>query len=206
MLLILDLDDTIFETKSMDMSLFDPARRVVEEFTLKQYGAEETQQIVNEIKESPFDTVADKYNIPEHIQSRFYLSIQSIAYNLNIKVYDDYRVLRQLTCVKYLVTTGITNLQKAKIDALRIAPDFQEIFIDDPFDKNRKFKKGIFQQIITGIDPKQVWVIGDNPNSELKAGKELGLNTVQRLHENIEKSAHADHVIQTFDELKNIII
>ena len=178
----------------------------MEEFTITLYGEEESQQIVYEIKESPFDTVANMYYITEQVRSRFYLSIQSIAYNLDIKVYEDYRVLRKLTCLKYLVTTGITNLQKAKIDALQIAPDFQEIFIDDPFDKNRKFKKGIFEQIITGIDPKQVWIIGDNPNSELKTGKELGLNTVQRLHENIEKSVYADYVIQTFDELKNIIL
>jgi putative hydrolase of the HAD superfamily len=204
MILILDLDDTIFETNSMDMSIFDPARKVIEEYTVNHYGQIESDNIINEIKQLPFDTVANKYNFPIERRNRFYYTIQNIPYNLNLSVFSDYSFLQQIDCDKYLVTTGMTNLQTAKIKALSIHADFQEIYIDDPFDTKRKFKKGIFQEIVKKTDNKEVWVIGDNPESELLAGKELGLKTIQRLKNN-KKSIHADYEIRAFDELKRIL-
>lgn len=204
MILILDLDDTIFETNSMDMSVFDPAQKVIEEYTIKSFGQRDSDNIINKIKQLPFDIVANKYNFPTEIRNRFYYIIQNTRYDLNISVFPDYSFLQEINCAKYLVTTGMINLQKAKIKALSIDADFQKIYIDNPFDKKRKFKKGIFQEIMQETASEEVWVIGDNPEAELLAGKELGLKTIQRLNNN-EKSMHADYEIKAFDELKMIL-
>lgn len=204
MILILDLDDTIFETKSMDMSVFDPAKALLEQYTLKKFGKEVSNQIIEEIKCFPFDVVADKYQFPDEIRKQFYDTIQTLNYSLSIKPFNDYSALKKLNHEMYLVTTGITQLQKAKIEALQISSDFKSILIDDPFDANRKKKRGLFQEILGTASPNDFWVIGDNPDSELKAGKYLKMNTVQRIKENQEVSHFSDYSIETFDELERV--
>ncbi len=108
---------------------------------------------------------------------------------------------------KYLVTAGFSRLQKAKIEALKIESDFKEVFIDDPFDPNRQFKQQFFEQILhsTQMPPEKTWVIGDNPSMELKAGKSLNLNTIQRLNPHNQRSEYADHTIFSFEDLLLIL-
>ena len=88
-----------------------------------------------------------------------------------------------------------------------IENDFTEIFVDDPSEKNRIYKKGIFQKIIQKSKklPNQIWVIGDNSESEIKAGNELGLRTIHRLKEGEGKSTKAEYGIHSFAELQKII-
>lgn len=99
----------------------------------------------------------------------------------------------------------MTNLQKAKIEALGISSDFKDIFVDDPFDSNRKQKIGLFQEISKTKVPNQYWVIGDNPESELKSGKSLGMNTIQRITEEQKVSVYSYYSIRTFNELEGIL-
>lgn len=206
MILILDLDGTIFETKSMDMSIFDPARKIIEEFSIRTLGGEISNEIIEELKSYPFDIVANKYQFPNQLRQQFYKVIQGIDYDLAIKPYADYSALKQLNLEMYLVTTGISKLQKAKIEALKIASDFNDVFIDDPFEPRRKHKLGLFQEISESKDPSQFWVIGDNPDSELKAGKDLGMNTVQRINQNQDRSKLSDYSIISFNELEEILL
>lgn len=205
MILILDLDDTIFETRSMDMTVFDPAKRVVEEFALGHFGNQVSTKIIEEIKSIPFDIVANKYEFPDEVRSRFYTTIQNIDYQLSIDTYEDYSALKRLGHEMYLVTTGMTNLQLAKIEALGIASDFVGVFVDDPFAMHRREKIGFFREILGQREPDRFWVIGDNPESELKAGRKLGMNTIQRLNGRHDPSDHTDYTIQSFYELEKII-
>lgn len=203
--LILDLDDTIFRTKSMDMAVFDPARQLIEDFALEEYGSEVSNEIIEEMKKSPFDVVANKYQFPDNLSLQFYEVIQSLDYDLSIEPFEDYDALRRLNVPMYLVTTGMPKLQKAKVAALDIANDFVDIFIDNPFNLQRKYKAGIFRDILEHHESTQLWVVGDNPNSELKAGKDLGMNTIQRIGVNGEKSVFSDYVIHTFHEIEAIV-
>lgn len=208
MILILDLDDTIFPAQTLDYSIFENAKNIIERFTLETYGYVESAKIIEEVKLIPFDIVARKHNFPEEIIDQFQKEIDSIDYQLDIRVFEDYHHLKNLNVEKYLVTAGFSRLQQAKINALNIASDFKEIFIDDPFDPNRKFKQQFFEHIqkSTHLPPDKIWVIGDNPVMELKAGKALDLNTVQRMNEFSEPSEYADHYIHSFEDLHAILI
>lgn len=207
MILILDLDDTIFPAKTLDYSIFDQAKNIIEQYTLNAFGIKKSNMIIEEVKLVPFDIVARRYNFPKEVIRRFEKEINSINYQLDIQVFEDYDHLKTLNFEKYLVTAGFSSLQKAKITALNIEADFQEIFIDDPFDPNRKFKQQFFEDILemTKTPPDKVWVIGDNPEMELKAGKNLNLNTVQRLSNHNQRSEFADHSIDSFKDLLEIL-
>jgi len=138
----------------------------------------------------------------------FYEKIALINYeHLDIKPFADYSNITAIKMDKILVTTGLSELQNAKIDALGIRNDFKEIHIDDPRSNPRIGKYGIFKNIIhsTGLDPKEIWVIGDNPDSEIKAANQLGIKTIQRNSKSKNKSEYANYHIDSFDLLAAIL-
>ena len=206
-MLIVDLDDTLFETRSIAPSTFKPALEPIERFGKAHYSADLFQKMVEDLWSYPFDLVAGKYGIPLAIQDEFYKILATMNYQLNINPFNDYKALKEIDRRKILVTTGVRKLQEAKIDSLEIESDFEAIFIDDPKDEARKHKIGWFRDIIGRYrsSPSEIWVIGDNPEAELKAGKTLGMRTVQRLKQHGTRADTADHAIRTFFELKAII-
>ena len=108
---------------------------------------------------------------------------------------------------KILVTTGLSELQNAKIDALGIRDDFTRIIIDDPRIEPRNTKYKIFQEILksTNKSADQIWVIGDNPKSEIAAAYNLGMNTIQRKSNTKTRSKMAKYYVSNFSELSNIL-
>lgn len=208
-MLILDLDDTIFETKSMDPKLFDPAISLVKDYYTKQDQEVKLTEIISSLWRNPVDYVFQKYNAPEDLVTEFYNRIGSIDYDsMQIKPFEDYIELDKLHFSKILVTTGLEELQRAKIRALKITDDFTSIHVDDPRLKPRNTKQEIFKNILyeSSLEPEQIWVIGDNPESEIIAGKQLGMNTIQRRSKSKSESEYTDHYIDSFHELENIIL
>ena len=55
------------------------------------------------------------------------------------------------------------------------------------------------------MHPQNTYVIGDNPNSELKAGFELEINTIQVSKFGQEKSEYSNNIISDFSELASIV-
>jgi len=200
-LLILDLDDTIFETKSIDPQIFDPLIQLIHDYASAKYDQETTEKITQALWHRPFDVVANKFNFSQEIIDSFYHTINQLSFDLNISTFPDYHFLKTLPFPKILVTTGFQSLQKAKIKALEIESDFTSIYIDDPSQDNRIYKKGIFTQIINQhqLDASQIWVIGDNPDSELKAGRTLGMSTIQIIKGNTPASSNADYHISSYE-------
>lgn len=70
-----------------------------------------------------------------------------------------------------------------------------------------EFNSEKIKNIITShpTESNQIWVIGDNPQSVLKAGHELGLRTIQRIKDKKTPSIYAEFTIQSFAELETII-
>ena len=203
-MLILDLDDTIFDTSSINANLFDPAIALIK----AHYAQNESDSIIADLWLLPVDVVFTKYDVPASLISAFYTQIAQIDYRqLAIKTFADYPEIRKFSINKILVTTGLEELQRAKIRALGIESDFDAIYIDDPRNDPRKFKTDIFRQILldTQKSPDQIWVIGDNPESEIKSGKKLGMRTIQRKAKNKHLSEYADYQIESFAELPGII-
>lgn len=206
-MLILDLDNTIFETKSINPEIFKPILEVIEEYyhSINEYSI--ANQLFKEFWSIPMDEVFAKYNTPKKIRDQALIKFNEIDFHLEIYTYDDYEILKSIEKEKMLVTTGYERLQLAKVKALKIKQDFKEIFIDNPISKNRKYKLGIFKEILEKekLKPEQIWVIGDSVDNEIKAGKELGMNTIQRLKNGDKKSSFSDFGISTFHELNKII-
>ncbi|WP_298512502.1 HAD family hydrolase [uncultured Kordia sp.] len=206
-LLIFDLDDTLFETKSIEKKAVQPIFDTFEPLLIHRFGTALTAKIVSELWKYPFDVVAQKYNFGATLNAEFAHLVHTHEYELNINTFDDFTVIEHLPQEKILVTTGFSKLQNAKIDALGIKNMFSEVYIDDILSATRIFKKGIFQNILLKrkIDPALVYIIGDNPDSELKAGFELGLHTIQVSKFGQEKSNYAKYCISDFNELLPIL-
>ena len=206
-LLIFDLDDTLFETKSISKKSVKPIFDKFENLLIKRFGEVMTEKIVPELWKYPFDFVAQKYNFDNNLNSEFASLVNEYEYQLNIKTFEDFGIIQNLQQEKILVTTGFLKLQNAKIRDLGIEKEFGEIYIDNILDPKRIHKKGIFKNIILekNINPNLIYVIGDNPNSELKAGFELNLNTIQVAKLGQEKSKYAKHCITDFNELITIL-
>jgi len=206
-LLIFDLDDTLFETKSISKESVNPIFDKFESLLINKFGKEITKQIILELWKFPFDFVAKKYKFNNNLNSEFSRLVNEYEYEFNIGTFEDFGVIQNLKQEKILVTTGFSKLQNAKIRDLGIREEFSEIYFDEIFDPKRVFKKGIFENILfeKKIDPKLVYVIGDNPNSELKAGFELGLNTIQVSKLGQKKSEYSDYYISDYNEFITIL-
>lgn len=206
-MLILDLDNTIFETNSISPELFNPIFEIIQSFYNSNGETEKATKIIAELWTTPMDSVFEKYTTPKVIQDQAYDKLNDLDFKLQIETYADYDVLNKFNHQKILVTTGFEKLQKAKIQSLKIESDFNKIFIDDPLSKARKYKLGIFKKILeqSQLEANEIWVIGDSVENEIKAGKKLGMNTIQRLKKGTEKSKYSDFGIETFHELIEIL-
>lgn len=208
MLLILDLDDTIFATQSMGPEIFAPVFQLLKDYFERTKNQEVAAAVLEDLWQMPFDSIVKKYSVPRKLQDQVLEKLEMLDYDLKIQTFSDYPALVKIPVPKVLVTTGFSNLQEAKIDALNIRNHFEEIHIDDPFQKDRKHKRGIFQELISArkLSVASIWAIGDNPNSEIIAAKELGVRTIQRLQsKNQLSSPLADYSIHSFLELSGIL-
>ncbi|MEM9545207.1 MAG: HAD family hydrolase [Bacteroidota bacterium] len=206
-MLIVDLDDTIFKTSSMNPKIFDSAIEVIVNYYIKS-EKRVLKEIVNALWEKPIDVVFHSYGTPTEIQKEFYAEISQIEYSeLKIEPFADYTVLKEIDMDQVLVTTGLLELQNAKINALGIRDDFKQVLIDDPRTKPRIDKYQLFRQILgsSKLKANEIWVIGDNPDSEIKAASKLGINTIQRRSESKMKSDLADYYIESFNELPKLL-
>lgn len=204
--IILDLDDTIFQTKSMDSKLFEPFF----EFFTSNLKSIYDEQIIEAIQEDlwahPWDYVINKYKIPMEIVINSITVLDNLPSDLAISTYEDYTFVKTLSVPKFLVTTGLTSLQKLKIKALNIENDFIKIVINDPF-LQKKSKLEIFKELVNEFNliPENIYVIGDNSDSEIKAGNELNMLTIQILKPGVIKGNHAQYHISDFNELAQIM-
>ncbi len=88
------------------------------------------------------------------------------------------RIVNSKNIIKILVTKGDRQLQQQKIKNLDIEPHFQRILIC-PRDED---KKKCFKNALKEFPDKEVWVIGNRLDSEIRYGKELGLKTIYLCH------------------------
>jgi putative hydrolase of the HAD superfamily len=190
----------------MDNRIFAPFFNHLTQKLATSFDQKTIDNLINDLWERPFYVVINKYNIPFATIKDSISILETLEINLNISTFDDYSFIKNLNARRFLVTTGLTALQKAKIKALKIENDFDEIIINDPF-KEAKTKRDIFYhlKIKYGLSNNTTFVVGDNPESEIKAGNSLDFTTIQILRENIIKGDNARHYINSFVDLDVII-
>ncbi|WP_276495932.1 HAD family hydrolase [Pontibacter litorisediminis] len=200
--LILDLDNTIYPVPSIGEELFKPFFDVLEDSGDFEGDLKEIKQDMMRI---PFQKVAEKYKFSEQLKKKGDNILQNLAYDKEIEPYEDFSMVRKLPYKRFLVTTGYEKMQQSKVKQLYLEADFEEVHVVDP-SKTDKTKKDVFKSILERYNYKaaEVLVIGDDPESELKAGQELGIATVLYSREG-KQSPYATHSISRFEELERLL-
>ena len=126
--------------------------------------------------------------------------------------YGDLDALRDLKAAPlllqlFLVTSGFRRLQQSKVKALGLDQLLTGLHIDAIDESGPKGKLHAFRSILRdhNLSPSEVLVVGDNPESEIAAGNELGMTTIQILRPGVPPSAAATHQIRSLHELKKLM-
>ncbi len=174
--IIYDLDNTIYPVHSIADRLFADLFQMILE---NGEHARNMESIKNDMMRKPFQVVAAKYHFSDALAQKGLELLRNLTYHGVIEPFSDYPEIKKLPAERYLVTTGFFHLQQSKIKQLGIEQDFKEIHIVDPATTD-KTKKDIFKSIMqrNGYTASEVLVVGDDPESEIKAAKELSMDAV----------------------------
>lgn len=175
--IILDLDNTIYPVSSISGNLFQAVFGFVDTLA-EEIGTEEIEKAKAEMQRRPYQQVAEKFNFSEAAKNKGLDLLKDLEYALPMQPYEEYKYISETPIDKYLVTTGFTKLQWSKIRLLGIEADFKAIYIVDP-QISSETKKDIFAMIMSNNNyrPEELLVIGDDPESEIKAAGSLGIDT-----------------------------
>lgn len=178
--LILDLDNTIYPVSSIADDLFRELFRVLDQYSgsINTEDKDRIHQIKEEMTRRPFHHIADEYGLSNELRTRMTETLKYMSYDKPMQPYPDYQYIRSIPLDKFLVTTGFEKLQLSKVKMLGIGGDFKDIHIVDP-EVSTATKKDVFVKIMKehGYNQDELLVIGDDPQSEIKAAKELGIDT-----------------------------
>lgn len=195
--LIFDLDNTIYAVSSIAGRLFAPLFQLLEE-------SEEPGDNLNAIKQDlmrkPFQWIAEKYGFSQSLTEKGVHLLQNLTYDGQIEPFPDYEEIKKLPQKKFLVTSGFQKLQQSKIEKLQLEQDFEEIVI---VDVEATSKKEVFAGLLQryNLVPSAVLAIGDDPDSELKAARELGIDAVLYNHHHEQPNQQSFPVIFNYREL-----
>ncbi|WDF54313.1 HAD family hydrolase [Mucilaginibacter sp. KACC 22063] len=203
--LILDLDNTIFKSKTISDDVFAEIKTLMHEYR-GNISNEQLDEIWDQLSRTPFQKIADNYPFKEGFKEKGIEILKETVYNGTATPYKDYELIQSIPLEKYLVTFGFVKLQNSKVDALGIRGDFKEVHIVDP-ELRPITKKDIFQQIMDehGYSKEDLLVIGDDPESEIKAAKELKIKTYLYDPESRFKTGTADYHEQNYKLLLKLV-
>ena len=174
--LIFDLDNTIYPVHSIGAALFAPLFALIEDSgeMLTKMDA-----VKDAIQRKPFQMVAAEFGFSETLTQTGIGLLQNLSYDGPIHPFADFHLIKDLPQPKFLVTTGFTRLQESKIDGMQIRSLFREIHIVDPMLEART-KKNVFSDILLRYtyQPDEVLIIGDDPDSEIKAAQALDIPVI----------------------------
>lgn len=173
--LILDLDDTIYPTKSLGDENFEGFFDLLSQYN-DSVSIDELERAKEMMWINPIHVVAREFGFSDRMYEKSMEFFHQPNFTFDIQPFDNFQKIIDLGITMFLVTTGPVQLQQPKIDSLNIRHLFKEIIIDDPMSSNGG-KADAFQKILNNhaIKREELLVIGDNPESEIKAAEELGL-------------------------------
>jgi putative hydrolase of the HAD superfamily len=206
--LILDLDNTIYPVSSIAGHLFAELFATLNEFAdiINQDDDSRLNRIKNEMTRRPFQHIAEEFALPDEVRIKMINTLKNMTYDLPMYPFEDYEHIRNISLDKFLVTTGFSKLQWSKVKMLGIEKDFKEIHIVDP-EINHNTKKDVFEAIMHrhSYQPNELLVIGDDPESEIKAAKVLGVDTVLYDIINTYTNERATYKIDSMKDVRNIL-
>jgi len=203
--IIFDLDMCIFDTRTL-------GERILEPVLLSLHTSSVPEDIQREIDRMLWTTsledIIEIFSLPQDVAESMRQAHLQLVVPSTIKTFGDEYLISAMSGYHILVTSGYDLWQSRKIEQLGVSVLFDEVIIDvidNP--QVRKGKKQIFLELMRrhGWYSDEIVVVGDNPHSELKAGRELNMITVQILRPTIEKKDGFDHYISSFLELLPIV-
>lgn len=149
---------------------------------------EDYQSSKKEMLRTPFQKVAHKYGFKEEAINNAVAFLKNRSVTKPLMPSKDYHYIKNLEGRKFIVTAGFEKQQISKVKMLGIANDFEEILVVDVFVSN---KKDAFNQLISkhSLQKEEILIIGDDAESEIKYGLELGIETFLLDPDNIHPNA-----------------
>ncbi len=201
---IFDLDNCLAPANEIGEELFAPAFDAMRSANRGTLSEQSLQEAFADCWRHPLDWVAAKHGFTQDMTDAAWQVFVKTEVKQPMHGYEDLKVLSELPVERFLVTSGFRRLQESKITALNFQTLFTAVFIDAIDEPDRKGKQGIFEQILEAyqLTPAEVLVVGDNPDSEIEAGNQLGLRTVQILRPGVPRGDNATLYIRSLTELK----
>jgi len=171
----IDLDNTIYFTKPNEEQLMGELYRFLEKQDLG-ISNEAFALAKQEMLRTPFQKIAEKYGFRAEAMPAVLAYLQNREVTQPLKPADDYHYIKNLKGRKFIVTAGFTNQQNSKVKMLGIAADFESVYVVDISTSN---KKEAFQELIDKyqLNKDDILIIGDDAESEIRFGLELGIDT-----------------------------
>lgn len=200
---IFDLDNCLCPATAAGQGLFAPAFEAIRRANRGAVDEQTLERALGECWYTAFDLVAQLHGFSQEMAAAGREAFARLEIAEPIEGYADLHLVQRLPLRRFLVTSGFRRLQQSKIERLKLEPCFEGIFIDAIDEPGHPGKQHLFERILESAQcaPCDVLVIGDNPLSELLAGRNLGMVTVQTLRPGIKKSPVADHHVESFQEL-----
>lgn len=200
--IIFDLDNTVYPVASIGNKLFNIVYKLIEQDG--RYTGD-LEEIKKTIQKKPFQVVAEEFHFHEELTSKALELLSDLEYKDTIEPFDDFILTNDIDCLKFLVTTGFTKLQRSKIKQLNLEKNFETCYVVDPA-ASQLTKKNVFIEIMQEhrLKPEEVLVVGDDIHSEIKAGQELGIETLVYDYAGTMGSLQDYNAITNYDKLKSI--
>lgn len=171
----IDLDNTIYFTKPNEEQLMGELYRFLESLDLG-ISDEDFQLAKQDMLRTPFLKVAKKYGFREEVMPEVLSYLENREVSKPLKPSDDYHYIKNLKGRKFIVTAGFQKQQVSKVKMLGIAGDFEDVRVVDVSVRN---KKDVFEELIDqhNLNVDDILIIGDDADSEIRYGLELGIST-----------------------------
>jgi putative hydrolase of the HAD superfamily len=205
--LIFDLDNCLCSARAVGESCFSPAFAAIRAAAPSGFAPTQLRRVFRDCWTHDFEAVCTKHALTVEMRQAGFAAFADAEVRKPIEGYGDLPRLAALPGRKFLVSSGFTRLQTSKVRALGLAGVFERVVIDAIDSPPRKGKQHIFEELLSavGVSAGEAWVIGDNAESELAAGRHLGCRTVQTLRPGVVVDPHAQHHVRGLRELRTLL-
>ena len=205
--IIFDLDNCLCPASAVGPDFFEPAFDAVRAANRGVLSDADLERAFAECWYTAFDAVALQFGFGKAMVDAGHAAFARLEVTSSLAGYADLPIVREPPGRRYLVTSGFRKLQESRIRALGIATWFDNVFVDAIDEPDHPGKQNIFEAILTQGSwcADEVMVVGDNPRSELAAGRRLGMVTVQILGPGVSTCADVDHHVARLEELRPLL-
>jgi putative hydrolase of the HAD superfamily len=205
--IIFDLDNCLSAADEVGPEILEPTFAAIRRANNDTLSDEALERALADCWRHPLDYVAKEHGFSAEMLAAGWEVAARTEVVTPMRGYPDLDVLAELPARLFLVTSGFRRLQASKIKALGFGPLFEAIYIDAIDEADRKGKQGIFRDILDdcSLEPAEALVVGDNPDSEIEAGNQLGMKTAQILREGVPRGNNATLYINRLAELKALM-